>query len=597
MENINNHSSDVAVATNVENANNNYSDILATAAGVKYITYANMVDILEQERKRIAYDIHDSVQHSLRLIRDTAPADLKQDIDNVIDSLREVCYRLTPKSLDEFSLVDYFPIYIVTLQRSCKFYIDYRGNAASNLPSKVEAELFGIINEAMNNIIKYAAQTPIVFVRFWEDEEKFVLSIQDLGDGFDVSQTTNTIGLKSMRGRAEMLNATFDLQSTIGEGTKIKVFLPKANVPNVDTTPKPNPTEQTKNTAPQSISGDTSNQKQISDNLIYIVDNQEEIGLGLKQIVEEEFPNYQIILFTKPDDATAALRVLEARKEPQPAIIISDITMPNKSGFVFVKEAQTISPNSKYIIYTVNDLPVYIVKAVKELKVNAFVCKEEQEGNGARSMITAISQIRQLQPLNTELNGTRLVYCSPKAEQVVNKIGDLSKKFSWEEESMRKYVFLLIIELIKDKQENKQLKLTENDNEIMQELKEDHAQQMEDYRKQKTNSTHNVNNHNKPKLPDPVPSKITFKVRLMHRLRNIIYKKDASCSIRCQGLRNKILELQKSSKNTVQKGEFNASNINEYMKIHNEIYSENLWEDGYEAKWQLLSKIATDIFS
>ena len=597
MENINNHSSDVAVATNVENANNNYSDILATAAGVKYITYANMVDILEQERKRIAYDIHDSVQHSLRLIRDTAPADLKQDIDNVIDSLREVCYRLTPKSLDEFSLVDYFPIYIVTLQRSCKFYIDYRGNAASNLPSKVEAELFGIINEAMNNIIKYAAQTPIVFVRFWEDEEKFVLSIQDLGDGFDVSQTTNTIGLKSMRGRAEMLNATFDLQSTIGEGTKIKVFLPKANVPNVDTTPKPNPTEQTKNTAPQSISGDTSNQKQISDNLIYIVDNQEEIGLGLKQIVEEEFPNYQIILFTKPDDATAALRVLEARKEPQPAIIISDITMPNKSGFVFVKEAQTISPNSKYIIYTVNDLPVDIVKAVKELKVNAFVCKEEQEGNGARSMITAISQIRQLQPLNTELNGTRLVYCSPKAEQVVNKIGDLSKKFSWEEESMRKYVFLLIIELIKDKQENKQLKLTENDNEIMQELKEDHAQQMEDYRKQKTNSTHNVNNHNKPKLPDPVPSKITFKVRLMHRLRNIIYKKDASCSIRCQGLRNKILELQKSSKNTVQKGEFNASNINEYMKIHNEIYSENLWEDGYEAKWQLLSKIATDIFS
>ncbi len=411
--------------------NNNYPQGGTTAAAVEYLTLTNMVDILEQERKRIAYDIHDTIQHSLSLIRDTAPAQIKKDIDKVINDLREVCYRLTPKSLDEFSLIYYLPIYIVTLQRSCKFYIDYRGNATSNLPSKQEAELFGIINEAITNILKYAAQTPIVFVRFWEDEDKFIISIQDLGKGFDISQTTNTIGLKSMRGRAEMINATFDIQSTIGEGTKIKVLLPKANVPAVDTAPTANVTQQTPNIAPAQTSDEVSKQQQINDNLIYIIDNQEEVGRGLELIIKEEFSNFQIVVFTNPDDATMALCVLKERNEPQPAIVISDITMPNKSGFVFVKEAQAISPSSKYIIYTVNDLPVYIVKAVKELKVNAFICKEEEWDGQEHPMVAAIKRV------NTEN------YFSPKANDTINKISRMNVSTEHKGDSAKRYVFTI----------------------------------------------------------------------------------------------------------------------------------------------------------
>ena len=412
--------------------NNNYPQGGTTTANVELLTLANMVDILEQERKRIAYDIHDRVQHSLRLIRDTAPTQIKKDIDKVIDDLREVCYRLTPKSLDELSLIDYLPIYIITLQRSCKFYIDYRGNATSNLPSKVETELFGIINEVITNIMKYAAQTPIVFVRFWEDEDKFVISIQDLGKGFDISQTTNTIGLKSMRGRAEIIYATFDIQSTIGEGTKIKVSLPKANVPAIDTTPSANvTTQQTPNIAPAQMGDEISKQQQINDNLIYIIDNQEEVGRGLELIIKEKFSNFQIVVFTNPDDATTALCVLKERNEPQPAIIISDITMPNKSGFVFVKEAQAISPSSKYIIYTVNDLPIYIVKAVKELKVNAFICKEEEWDSEEHPMVTAIKRVY------TEN------YFSPKANDTINKISSLSVSTKHKGDSAKRYLFTI----------------------------------------------------------------------------------------------------------------------------------------------------------
>ena len=552
------------------------------AAAVEYITYANMVDILEQERKRIAYDIHDNVQHALRLLRDTAPVNLKQDIDNVIDSLREVCYRLTPKSLDEFSLVDYLPIYIVTLQRSCKFYIDYRGNATSKLPSKVEADLFGIINEAINNIMKYAAQTPVVFVRFWEDEEKYVLSIQDLGKGFDVSQTTNTIGLQSMRGRAEMLNATFDLQSTIGEGTKIKIFLPKANVSSVDTIQTPNTIEQPENIDPLLMCNDVSDLVQIDNNLIYIIDNQEEIGLGLKQIIENEFSNYQIVVFTDPDDATKALRVLNERNEAQPAIIISDITMPNKSGFVFVTEAQKISPSSKYIIYTVNDLPIYVVKAVKELKVSAFVCKEE-EGSGAHFVISAISQI-----------DNQLLYCSPKVEQIRHKINTASEKYSWKQTSISKYAFLLINEIINIEYEDFEKKLSD-----YKTIENKYNTDIKDYNK-KLKAYNNKKRESKPEAPNPIVTK-SFKDLLMDRFRKVMTDPEGQVTNeKYKQLRKKIIECQNTNneiRKTELRGTFKPHNYDFYMKIINEIYQDNLWSDKEEAKWYILRKIADDIFS
>ena len=72
-----------------------------------------MLEILDFERQRIALDLHDRVQNNLRLIRDDYAHDrgLFEALSGVLQDVRTVAYQLTPKMLQEFSLVEYLNIY------------------------------------------------------------------------------------------------------------------------------------------------------------------------------------------------------------------------------------------------------------------------------------------------------------------------------------------------------------------------------------------------------------------------------------------------------------------------------------------------------
>lgn len=420
----------------------NYSPL---NTNVESTTLVNMIDILEQERKRISFDLHDNIQHKLRLIRDEAPAQIKLQIDEVLNDLRGICYNLVPKSLDDFSLQQYLPIYVVTLQRSYMFCISYKSNITSNLPKYVEIELFGILNEAMTNIIKYA-ETPVVIIRFWEDNEKFSLSVQDIGVGFDISIPTNTLGLASMQNRAKLIGATYQIESEPGDGCKIKIILPKSNI-------APNDIEEAKavnqhNTTPL-LTIDTTATKEITNSnsnelSILILDNQEEVIRGLESIIREKFEQAEIVTFTKPNDA------LEYLKKGGIDIVISDITMPNKTGFQFIKDAQNIPSNSsKYIVYSINNLPIYVARAVKELKVDSFVWKEDEWEEGTHPIVNAIEKVK----------GGACFY-SKEIADIERRVQELTFAKDKTQTKMQDLIFLLVVKILLDKEKLK--KLTEN---------------------------------------------------------------------------------------------------------------------------------------
>ncbi|HRI28375.1 MAG TPA: hypothetical protein PK715_10005, partial [Chitinophagales bacterium] len=138
-----------------------------TAHAPKFVL-ENLLEVLEYERKRISLTLHDSVQNKLRLLLDeTHDPGTRLKIQEILDELRNIAYNLVPKSLQEFSLKEYLLIYTATLNKTYKgqFHVDYRGNVQIEVPKDIETELFNIVQECMNNIIKYT-DTPVVLIRY-----------------------------------------------------------------------------------------------------------------------------------------------------------------------------------------------------------------------------------------------------------------------------------------------------------------------------------------------------------------------------------------------------------------------------------------------
>jgi signal transduction histidine kinase len=85
--------------------------------------------------------------------------------------------------------------------------------------------LFRIVQEQMNNIMKYA-QAQQVWLSFIMTAKKLVLLINDDGIGFDPKQKTKGIGFKNMEGRVAYLDGTVLLDSAPGQGATLKVSIP-----------------------------------------------------------------------------------------------------------------------------------------------------------------------------------------------------------------------------------------------------------------------------------------------------------------------------------------------------------------------------------
>jgi len=203
----------------------------------------------EEERKRVARDIHDGPAQLIanlviktelceKLIdMDTEKAkeelgSLKGFLRSSLGDVRKIIYDLRPMSLDDLGLVP-------TLQRYISNYVEESGILVEflvlgnprPLKSVIELATFRIIQEALTNIKKHSgAKEAAIRVEF--TSEQINLLISDNGKGFDtgglkpVKDEDSGYGLLSMKERVELLNGKFDLKSGIGKSTKIFVSLP-----------------------------------------------------------------------------------------------------------------------------------------------------------------------------------------------------------------------------------------------------------------------------------------------------------------------------------------------------------------------------------
>ena len=199
---------------------------------------------IEQERHRLARELHDSVtqslysmglaaQAALRLLGQNVDREVRYPLEHIhklsqiaLTEMREQLYDLHPTVLDE-GLVTALAQHCNMLSRHYSLEIEFKADLDSSLSIYHPQTLYYLAKEALWNIVKHANATHVNIVMTSESDQ-IVVSIEDDGVGFDPSAFTEgeTMGLRNMKERTELLGGTFELQSKPGQGTRLTVRIP-----------------------------------------------------------------------------------------------------------------------------------------------------------------------------------------------------------------------------------------------------------------------------------------------------------------------------------------------------------------------------------
>ena len=211
---------------------------------------SKLIAVLEEERKRLAAELHDSIGQTLAAVkfwvemalklRDAGDSNaalnhLEQFVPILhrsIEETRSIYMCLHPSMLDSKGLLST----LEWLRQECmKLYPERHieleaGIAEEEIAENLKVNIFRIVQEALNNIAKHS-KAEWVGISLTKNGGGIELVVSDDGVGMDldiIMQTgaAGSLGLTSMRERAELTGGSFSIESTSGEGTTIRAFWP-----------------------------------------------------------------------------------------------------------------------------------------------------------------------------------------------------------------------------------------------------------------------------------------------------------------------------------------------------------------------------------
>lgn len=208
------------------------------------IAAKEVIEAEENERRRIAVDLHDGVGQMLSAVKMNLSglsdklafsndADLQlfdKTVSLVDDSCREVrfvSHNMMPNVLLQSGLVAAVKGFTDKIDgNALKIYL-HATQWDERLDPTIEAMLYRIIQEAVNNVTRHAAATQLD-ISLFKDDKEISVTVEDNGRGFNASlvNTTTGMGLKNITRRVEYLKGTVDFDTAPGKGTLIAVNIP-----------------------------------------------------------------------------------------------------------------------------------------------------------------------------------------------------------------------------------------------------------------------------------------------------------------------------------------------------------------------------------
>lgn len=211
---------------------------------------SRLLQLQDEERRRIARDLHDSLaQHllaanlnlaqlgklspSARAKRSALISETRKIVSDCARQIRSLSYLLHPPLLDELGLASAIEEYALGFSRRTGIRVDlYLQSRAGRLSQETETALFRILQESLGNIQKHSASETAA-IRLSSDSRQIALEISDRGKGIPRSDLNHYsaqpqklgVGILGMRERMRQLGGQLEITSN-GEGTTVRAILP-----------------------------------------------------------------------------------------------------------------------------------------------------------------------------------------------------------------------------------------------------------------------------------------------------------------------------------------------------------------------------------
>ena len=206
-----------------------------------------LLESQEQERRRIASELHDSLGQNLLIIRNRAllglecaadPAAVAEQFKEIsqtalasVEECREIAHNLSTSHLDQLGMTDAIDGMVDRVADSAGLRFERKLEAVDELFTLPSAtHLYRIAQEALNNVIRHA-KASTVRVELTRDVKHVLLAVQDIGQGFDARSSAQAgrsggMGLAEIAERVRLLHGTLDVNSRPGDGTRLAVTVP-----------------------------------------------------------------------------------------------------------------------------------------------------------------------------------------------------------------------------------------------------------------------------------------------------------------------------------------------------------------------------------
>jgi PAS domain S-box-containing protein len=202
--------------------------------------------IVEEERARIARDLHDSVAQILYLLAlkadmaagqvtdnpDRVKAELKeigQRSRQVIREIRRTIFALRPLDWASDGFLPALRNFVMDFAQQLDWQASFEvSNDRLSIPDRLQPTVFRLVQESLNNVAKHAEAKQVwVEINQTAEGSKLFLFVHNDGPGFDPASTSGSgLGLRQMQKRVEAVRGTFNIESQTGGGTTITAQIP-----------------------------------------------------------------------------------------------------------------------------------------------------------------------------------------------------------------------------------------------------------------------------------------------------------------------------------------------------------------------------------
>lgn len=202
--------------------------------------------ILEEEARRIAHVLHDEAAQLLasvylelaEILREAPPVAVQdrveritQHLHQVRQQLRRLSHELRPPILDQLGLLPALEFLADGFRKRTGLEVTVEGPPGkARFPQDVETTLYRVVQEALNNVVRHAGAKR-TDIRLWTEDRLLCCRIKDDGAGFtaivgEAGAAHAGLGLLGMHERIATLNGRFDVNSSPGEGTELRISIP-----------------------------------------------------------------------------------------------------------------------------------------------------------------------------------------------------------------------------------------------------------------------------------------------------------------------------------------------------------------------------------